>query len=190
VAQKVPGFMLIFIKIILTCNVAAALAVAEQKVKEIAADREREREGDGDTHTHTSVARRLIFSVLASLSRAGGRKSGGTKKASSSPAGHLKYLNAQNNKLENFCGPDNLYAPKELSERDTMRLYYHPLFRGYWGLQKAAWATGLLRDLAQDLVRVRVQGLTLNMTAQGEVGEGSQGSTGSLGCGAEKKKLG
>lgn len=65
------------------------------------------------------MARRLIFSVLASLSRAGGRKSGGTKKASSSPAGHLKYLNAQNNKLENFCGPDNLYAPKELSERDT-----------------------------------------------------------------------
>lgn len=49
-AQKVPGFMLIFIKIILTCNVVAALAVAEQKVKEIAADRERGRRGY--THTH------------------------------------------------------------------------------------------------------------------------------------------
>jgi len=38
--QKVPGFMLIFIKIILTCNVASA--AAEQKVKETAAYRKKE----------------------------------------------------------------------------------------------------------------------------------------------------
>jgi len=118
--------MLIFIKIILTCNVASA--TAEQKVKETAAYKKSET----GVYTHTSAARRLIFSVLASLSRAGGRKSG-TQKASSSPAGHLKYLNAQNNKLENFCGPQKTFSPRKRSERtgqDTMCWYFYPLFAG------------------------------------------------------------
>jgi len=124
--QKVPGFMLIFIKIILTCNVASA--AAEQKVKETTTYRVKET----GVYTHTSAARRLIFSVLASLSRAGGRKSG-TQKASSSPAGHLEYLNAQNNKLENFCGPQKTFSPRKRSERtgqDTMCWYFYPLFAG------------------------------------------------------------
>jgi len=111
VEQKVPGFMLIFIKIILTCNVAAG------SVHRTTQDEGKKDEGLRAEYTGLSgiQAGDKFFSVLASLS-------GKSERvclcmlvhvhASANPAGHLKYLNAQNNKLaifqklnstQNFC---------------------------------------------------------------------------------------